>query len=125
QHPGRNHRGWCQEQSRLGGWRRGACGPQQQRCGQPRPCRPQGQRTALHKSNTTTSEPPQQTQRNHLAQHKIPHKRAPYHVLNEASEEWLAGEVLVVGLEELSGGLVQLESGELEALLLEAADDFA
>lgn len=65
-------------------------------------------------------------QRNKQSQAKIPcRKTTAYHVLDEASEERLAGEVLVVGLEELSAGLVQLESGELEALLLEAAEDLS
>lgn len=42
------------------------------------------------------------------------------HVLEESREEGLLLEVGVVGLEQLLGGLEQLEGGNLEALVLEA-----
>lgn len=47
------------------------------------------------------------------------------HVGEETWEEWLALEVSVVGLELLVSWLGELETDELESLLLESADDFS
>merc|ERR1712000_392958 len=47
------------------------------------------------------------------------------HVLDEASEEALGGQVGVVLLKELLGGVGHLQGSELEALLLKALDDLA
>lgn len=51
--------------------------------------------------------------------------RTGHHVLDEAREEGLRGEVRVVLLEVLLGRSVELEGNELEASLLESADDLA
>jgi hypothetical protein len=47
------------------------------------------------------------------------------HVLDEAGEERLGGEIGVVLLQQLLGGCGHLQSDQLEALLLEALDDLA
>ncbi len=49
---------------------------------------------------------------------------ARVHVGNQSGEEWAGSEVSVVLLEKLLAGLLELECDELEALGLEALDDF-
>jgi len=59
-----------------------------------------------------------------LATHQADHG-AGAHVGDEAREEALAGEVLVVLLQQRAGRVHHLHGHELQALLLEAADDLA
>lgn len=53
------------------------------------------------------------------------HNRAGGHVGQKSREERLVGQVLVVLLEELGGGIHQLQGDELVALLLKASNDLA
>jgi len=49
--------------------------------------------------------------------------RSRRHVANETGEEWLCLQIFIMLLEMLLGGGDDFDSGELEALLLEAGDD--
>ena len=52
-------------------------------------------------------------------------EHTPGHVLDEPGEERLLGEISVVVLQKLGGGLHELHGHELEALVLEPLDDLS